>query len=141
MHEAVARRTRARADDIDADAELVACIMLSQRAARASMACGDACLASDHVASLNRCLRLSLESADRCFEVAALPPRRADSDRFVLERVLAACALACERCAAECKRHGTRIEAARLCSDACEENAAACRAALAGLAAAPAAIH
>lgn len=132
MHEVMARPPGARPDG---DPEFVVCIKLADRAARACMACADACLVADDVASLNRCLRLSLECADRCFDVAALSPRRSDTDRFGLDRLLATCAEASERCAIECRSHGSRLDACRLCAEACEDAAAGCRAARTGVAA------
>ena len=131
MHEAMARSVSARAET---GPELEDCIRLADRAARACMACADAFLAAADVAPLNRCLRLSLECADRCFEVAALSPRRSDTDRFVLDRLLATCAEASERCVIECRRHWSGLDACRLCAEACEDAAAACRVARAAVA-------
>jgi len=115
---------------------LLACIELCRRGARACLACADVCLGSDHVAELNACIRFSLEAADRCFEVAALSPRRADSDPYVLDRLLENCAGACERAAAECRRHAMRYPVCRAGAEACEECSAACRVTMTGVAAA-----
>jgi hypothetical protein len=110
-----------------------AAIEQSGLCARVCMRCADISLAGKDVRSLNRCIQLSLDCADRCFETAALSPDEFASEH--LSKVLAACRRACELCAAECRRHAGRHEHCRLCADACEDCAAACRDAMASLAA------
>jgi hypothetical protein len=127
MHDVISRKVAAG----DTDPALLASIKLCQSCARACMACADAALGGNEIARLNRCLRLSLEAADRCFEVAALSPHRAESDPYVLDRLLQSCAAACERCEAECRSHGTHHPACLICAEACRASAAACRHAMA----------
>jgi hypothetical protein len=84
--------------------------------------CLAACLRSDDLRALARCIGLALDCAQACRVAASLLARDSDAAAPMCDL----CADFCERCSDECERHG--LEPCRACAIACRRCARACRA-------------
>lgn len=110
--------------------ELAACINACFDCAQTCTTCADACLAEETVAELRACIRTNLDCADICDVTGRMLSRYTGADVELLQATVRACAVACELCAVECRRHAGRHEHCRVCAEACESCAAACKAVL-----------
>jgi hypothetical protein len=111
---------------LDPDA-LVAGVQAAQDANAACIACADACLAEDDVASFRTCIRRDLDCADIAGTTAAVLARQVALDPGLVRVVLEACTVAAKRCAAECELHAGTHEHCRLCAEACRRLEASSR--------------
>ncbi|MBU9294163.1 four-helix bundle copper-binding protein [Burkholderia multivorans] len=98
------------------------CMAACDACAHACDACAGACLAEPDPRALTACIALDIECALLCRFVSGAMARRS----VLAPQVCALCALVCERCAAECRRH--THEHCRRCALACDACAAMCRA-------------
>lgn len=89
--------------------------------ALACEACATACLAEKDVMMMTRCIELDRDCADTCFQAARLLMR----DSEFVSQFLTATEEICQLCAEECKKH--EHEHCKICADACEQCAEACR--------------
>ncbi|GAB3213014.1 four-helix bundle copper-binding protein [Marinactinospora thermotolerans] len=121
---------RDAAGDIDALAE---CVERLAECARACTACADACLGEIDVRDVVTAIRRALDCADVCAMAERVLTRRTEADPEVDRSVLEACLLSCKVCALECARHADSQEHCRLCAEACQAGAEACRRLLATL--------
>lgn len=114
------------------DAErLAVCLEACADCAQACLSCADACLGEPNVAELVTCIRFNQDCADTCIATFRVLSRQLAQAREVDVALLQACALACQKCGAECARHGDHMEHCRVCADACEACARSCEALLA----------
>ncbi|MBX3201597.1 MAG: four-helix bundle copper-binding protein [Labilithrix sp.] len=100
---------------------IASCIEACNECAEACEYCADACLDEDDVEDLVECVRLDRDCADLCRLVAAFLARGSSFS----PAIAAACAEACDACAAECDEH--EMEHCRACAEACRDCAAECR--------------
>lgn len=94
--------------------------------ALACIVCADACVAEDHVASLRKCIRLTLDCADISQSAARVLARQTEYESTIARSVLEACLQACRRCADECERHA-HMNHCKLCAEVCRDCEQACR--------------
>ena len=106
---------------------LIRCLEECYDCAQACTACADACAAEPMVADLAQCIRLCLDCADVCAATGAVATRRTGSNESVILAMLAACEIACRRCAEECERHAGHHAHCRICGEACRRCEEACR--------------
>jgi hypothetical protein len=111
---------------LDPDA-LVSCIDAARQAQTAAIACADADLAEDDVASMRTCIRRCLDAADVASTTAGVLSRQVAMDLGLVRVVLEACAVAAKRCAVECELHADHHEHCRICARVCGELYAASR--------------
>jgi hypothetical protein len=78
---------------------------------------------------LKRCIRLSEDCADLCVSTARSILRTFEPDMALFRALLAACAWACELCAAECRLH-PNVQHCRACAEVCAACQRACQALL-----------
>jgi len=112
---------------------LARCIEACSDCAQVCAACADACLGEAMVADLVQCVRLNMDCADVCLTTGLVATRRSGSDVPLMEAQLAACRLACARCASECESHADRHEHCRICAQACRDCERACTEAISSL--------
>ena len=112
---------------------LIRCIEECYDCAQVCTSCADACLGEAMVAELRQCIRLDLDCSDICAITGAVATRRTGSNDEVVRRMLETCALACRRCAEECKRHARKHEHCHVCAEACLRCERACQEALRSL--------
>lgn len=117
----------------DVNPALARCVELCFDCAQVCASCADACLGEEKVKELVQCIRLNMDCADVCLTSGLIATRRSGGDVPVIQAQLAACELACRRCAEECERHAQQHEHCRICAEACRECETACREALASL--------
>src|SRR5438270_9669245 len=99
--------------------ELAAAIDACGDAEQACLACADADLAEDDVASMRVCVELDQDCADICSATARVLSRRTRYDVLLVQRLLQACVRACASCAEECERHASRHRHCAICGEAC----------------------
>jgi hypothetical protein len=117
----------------EVNAALARCIEACFDCAQVCTSCADACLAEPVVAELVQCIRLDMDCADVCLTSGLISTRRSGGDVPLIRIQLAACELACRRCAVECERHAAHMRHCRICAEACRECERACLDALASL--------
>jgi hypothetical protein len=109
-------------------AAVAAAITACLEAAQACVSCADSSLAEPDVDTLRECIALDLRCADICVATAWVLSRPARLDRDLAASLLASCIRVCEACATECGRHAAHHPHCGICSKACRECVAACRA-------------
>jgi uncharacterized protein DUF326 len=115
-------------------AALAGCIRACFDCEQTCVACADACLGEQDVASLRRCIRLNLDCADVCDATGRLVSRQTALDPQVIRAQLQACATACRVCGDECETHGRQgMEHCRVCAEACRRCEQACNVLLKGM--------
>jgi uncharacterized membrane protein len=72
-------------------------------------------------------IRLDLDCADVCNAMGAIASRRTGSDEQVIRQLLDVCAVVCQLCGEECRRHAGKHEHCRICAEACRSCEQACR--------------
>lgn len=105
-------------------AELNRAIHACQEAAAGCLACADACLWSDDVADMRRCISLDKVCAEICSATARVlssPGPGGDAWRQLVE----VCAKACAECAEECASHDH--DHCKRCAELCREAEKACQ--------------
>lgn len=110
--------------------QLARCVEACLDCAQTCSACADACLGEAMVAELVQCIRLNLDCADVCLATGLVSGRRSGGDLPVIQAQLAACRLACARCAEECEAHAARHVHCQVCAEVCRACEAACDTAL-----------
>ena len=93
--------------------ELVNCALACE-------ACSTACLNEADLTHLARCIKLTRDCADTCFQAARLIMRKSE----LSDHLLTVCEEACRICADECKRH--THDHCELCAEACDSCADNC---------------
>ena len=83
--------------------------------------CFDACLGEKDVMMMTECIKLCKE----CAEICNATMLQVYSGSHFQKEVLTLCQAACEKCAAECRKHP--MDHCQECADTCEKCAAACR--------------
>lgn len=82
--------------------------------------CNAGCLAEEHVAMMARCIELTRDCSDLCFQGSRLVMR----DSAFAHQFLKLCEEACRLCAEECRKHDH--EHCVICAEACESCADSC---------------
>lgn len=93
--------------------ELVNCALACE-------ACSTACLAENNVAHLTRCIQLTRDCADICFQASRVVMRKSE----VIDHILSNCEEICRVCADECRKH--QHDHCQLCAEACDSCAESC---------------
>lgn len=94
--------------------------------AQICLVCADACLAEKEPQKLAQCIRLDLDCAAICEATASVLLRAGQPGPQPMQAIVAACSLACDVCAQECRKHASMHEHCRLCAEACEACHTAC---------------
>lgn len=118
-------QTHPRQSQVDRQA-LMNCIQECFDCAQSCTACADACLGEQNIEMLIHCIRLNLDCADVCSATGRLLSRQTEPDWTLVRSQLQVCALACQVCGAECKRHAQHHEHCRVCAETCRRCEAAC---------------
>ncbi len=105
---------------------LAVCIAQCFACSLACSACAVACLSDEHVADLERCIRLTLDCADVCNDTGRGLFGQMSSEPALARNMLEACAQACRLCAEECGRHAHDHVHCRICATACRRCEQAC---------------
>ena len=106
--------------------ELVRCIRACEDCAVACTACADSCLGEPDSRMLTACIRANLDCADVCQATSRVLSRQTALEPMLAQALVAACALAATRCAAECERHAEHMVHCRICAEACRVCANTC---------------
>lgn len=102
------------------------CLSAAAECEQVCVACADACLGEDEVASLRQCIRLDQDCADLCAATARMLQRQARPDPALWKLTLEACAQACRSCGEECGLHEAHHGHCRVCREACNRCERAC---------------
>ncbi|MGV3606106.1 MAG: four-helix bundle copper-binding protein [Planctomycetaceae bacterium] len=100
-----------------------ACAIQCKDCERTCLACVDACL--DELAGKadrKKCIKLCLDCADICGACSKIAARGGPLEATIS----AACAEACEKCAAECEKH-KEDKACQACAEQCKKCAKECK--------------
>lgn len=92
--------------------------------------CADADLVEEDVAEMRACIALCINCADVCAVTARLLSRPAQSEKYVIHRLLQACVRTCTSCAEECARHAHHHRHCAICETVCRACVRACQALL-----------
>ena len=130
VHEMLSSHPHVRGRTTDA---LLDCIEQCYSCSQTCTSCADACLGEPTVAELTQCIRTNLDCADVCGATGSMASRRTGSNERLLARQLEVCALACQLCGDECRKHASHHEHCRICADACQECFDACQTAIQSL--------
>lgn len=84
--------------------------------------CAIACMNEKDVQMLARCMRLDMDCAEICSTAAVFTERNSHN----AHAVLSLCAVICDQCAEECKKHN-HMDHCVLCAEVCKRCAEACR--------------
>jgi hypothetical protein len=95
--------------------ELVNCALACE-------ACSAACLNEKENAHMMRCIELTRDCADSCFQAARFIMRKSE----IADQYLTICEEACKICAEECRKHNH--DHCELCAEACESCSESCNA-------------
>jgi hypothetical protein len=93
--------------------------------AASCIACADVSLSKDDQ-QLIPVIRVALDCADACESTGRIAIRQSAPDIRLIRGVIEGCAAACLACAVECERHAADHEQCRLCAGACRRCKAAC---------------
>jgi len=93
--------------------ELVNCALACE-------ACSAACLSEEAVNPMARCIELTRDCAESCFQTARFVMRKSE----IAYQYIAICEEACRICADECKKH--KHDHCEVCAEACESCADSC---------------
>jgi hypothetical protein len=111
-------------------ADLAAAIDACLECVQTCTTCANADLAEEDVAQLSLCATLCINCADVCDVTARVLSRPAQSDQYIVHRLLQACVRACESSAEECGRHAQHHRHCAICEKVCRACAHACTALL-----------
>jgi hypothetical protein len=93
--------------------ELVNCALACE-------ACSSSCLREKDVAHMTRCIELTRDCAEICFQAARHVMRRSE----IARQFLTVCEEICRVCADECRKHNE--DHCEICAEACESCADNC---------------
>ena len=110
----------------DVAAAIDACL----RCVQTCTTCANADLAERDVDELSVCAARCITCADVCDVTARVLSRPAQSDQFIVHRLLQACVRACESSAEECARHAHHHRHCAICEKVCRACIQACTALL-----------